>query len=139
MLPREDAMKKLFEPTEAETQRAIIELLRLAGFKVWSSSRVRRRCSQCGSFSSGGDGVDKGLPDIVFCHPRIPRLMGGIEVKGPKTAISPEQRAAADLDCYAICRSVDEAALAVFVWWRSYAHGPFPVPSAISSLVRGGQ
>lgn len=125
--------------TEAQIQRSIIELLELAGFVVWSTSRVRRRCSHCGSYSSGGDGVEKGLPDLVFSHPRLPRVMGGIEVKGPRTAVSAEQRAAADAGCYAICRSPEEAAVAVLNWWRGYARGPEPVPSAILSLVGGGQ
>lgn len=125
--------------TEAQIQQGIIQLLELAGFVVWSTSRVRRRCSHCGSYSSGGDGVEKGLPDVVFSHPRIPRLMGGIEVKGPRTAVSPEQRAAAEAGCYAICRTPEEAALAVFNWWTSYARCSDPVPSAIASLVRGGQ
>jgi len=121
--------------TEAQIQQGIIQLLELAGFVVWSTSRVRRRCPECKAFVPGGDGVDKGLPDLVFCHPKIPRLMGGIEVKGYRTTISPEQRAAAEAGCYAICRSVDEAALAVVNWWRSYARCADPVPSAIMSLV----
>lgn len=124
--------------TEAQIQRSIIELLELAGFTVWSTSRVRRRCPQCKVFVPGGDGVDKGLPDLVFCHPKIPRVLGGIEVKGPKTTISPEQRAAADAGCYAICRSPEEAALAVVNWWRSYARCPDPVPSAVLQLVEAG-
>lgn len=125
--------------TEAQIQQGIIQLLELAGFTVWSTSRVRRRCPQCRAFVPGGDGVDKGLPDLVFSHPRLPRVMGGIEVKGPKTTISPEQRAAAEAGCYAICRSPEEAAVAVLNWWRGYARGPEPVPSAILSLVGGGK
>lgn len=122
--------------TEDEIQCSIIELLELSGFTVWSTSRVRRRCPQCKAFVPGGDGVDKGLPDLVFYHPVFPRLVGGIEVKGPRTAVSPEQRAAADADAYPICRSVDDAAVAVSRWWFAAGHGygrP-ALPSAIQAL-----
>lgn len=120
--------------SESQVQGAILDLLRAGGFMAWSTSRVRRPCPRCGKSFEGGDGVDKGLPDIVFCHPRIPRLMGGIEVKGTRTSVSEEQRAAAEAGCYAICRSVDEAACAVFNWWRAFAPGPDPVPNAIAQL-----
>ncbi len=121
--------------TEAQIQRAIIELLELAGFVVWSTSRVRRRCPECKAFVPGGDGVDRGLPDIVFTHPSMPRLLGGIEVKGPTTTISPEQRAAADAGAYPICRSVEDAAVAVGFWWyRAATPDATPLPRAIQAL-----
>ncbi|MCW5943282.1 MAG: hypothetical protein KIS66_13705 [Fimbriimonadaceae bacterium] len=130
--------------TEADVQRAILDLLRTSGFTAWSTSRVRRRCV-CGRFAGGGDGVDRGLPDVVFAHPAFPGLLGGIEVKGPRTRVSAAQRQAAEIGHYPICRSVEDAATWVASWWCRQAAGNEctvvgrTVPGPIAALAGGGK
>lgn len=127
---------------EADVQGAILDLLRVSGFTAWSTSRVRRRCV-CGRFAGGGDGVDKGLPDIVFAHPAFPGLLGGIEVKGAKTRVSEVQARSASLGHYPICRTPEDAARWVAFWWHKCRGdladfwGGKPVPAAIAALAEG--
>ena len=59
---------------------------------------------------SGGYGTDKGIPDLLAFHPDHPRGMWlGIEVKGPRTAVSLEQKALAAANAIVICRSWEDA------------------------------
>lgn len=83
---------------EEVIQRNIIELCSYLGLNVFKTSRVRKRCWNCGRFPAGGDGVTKGLPDL-FVQPK-PGKCGAfwlaIEVKGSHTQLSPEQKVLRD-------------------------------------------
>jgi hypothetical protein len=94
--------------SEEQLQQTIVEALRLAGFTVLSTSRRRKRCRRCGCWPAGGDGVSKGLPDLLIWCPRR-RGWIGAEVKGARTKISPEQRALAEAGKVVLVRTVEEA------------------------------
>jgi hypothetical protein len=99
---------------EEDIQRAIIQLLELHGFTVHQTSRrgVKGRCPRCHQLVKvfGGDGASKGLPDLMVRKASWPPIVwAGLEVKGPKTRISPEQKALAETHQIAIVRSADEA------------------------------
>jgi hypothetical protein len=100
-------------------QKQIVEALRGCGYTVLVTSRRRHRC-RCGLWSSAGDGCDKGIPDLfVALEAIVPDdgiakwMWRGLEVKGPKTPVSPEQQALADAGHITIVRSVEEAFKAV--------------------------
>ncbi|MCX6359769.1 MAG: hypothetical protein NT029_08190 [Armatimonadetes bacterium] len=97
--------------TEGELQAAITRRLRADGHTVLSTSRHRRgvTCRKCGAWSmpQGGDGVDRGVPDLLV-HVDGARWIG-MEVKGHRTAVSPEQQALRDAGRIVIVRSVEEA------------------------------
>lgn len=99
---------------EEDVQRAIIQALRLNGYEVLVTSRVRRRvqCAGCGrwAWQQGGDGVTKGTPDL-FVY--VDSAWRGLEVKGTGTAVSPEQARLAGEGKITIVRSVGEALEAV--------------------------
>ena len=72
---------------EDDVQAGMVQMLELLGFTVLVTSRRRRKCWHCGRYPSGGDGVTKGTPDLFVYDPRIGGWVG-LEVKGPKTAVS---------------------------------------------------
>lgn len=80
--------------TEAEIQQTIVEGLEWRTFIVLATDRPRFACSQCGAVRQLGDGVSKGLPDVMFTHRDWPLgLWGGIEVKkDAKASVRAEQR-----------------------------------------------
>jgi hypothetical protein len=98
--------------TEAATQKLIVDALRLMGFVVLETSRRRKRCWSCGAWPKGGDGVSKGVPDLLVFL-RGPWLWLGLEVKGPATRLSPEQRALAAAGMTVVVRTPEEALAAV--------------------------
>jgi len=102
--------------SEDQVQAAIVRALRGAGHEVLITSRRRRRCVHCGRYSAGGDGVSRGLPDLLVWDQRR-RGWIGIEVKGPRTAVSPEQRELADRGMIVVVRSVEEALAALSEKW----------------------
>src|ERR1017187_2380791 len=82
---------------EETVQKATIALLRANGYTVLQTS-VRKRmqhCPQCGApfWPVGGTAQDKGIPDLLVRpeDSNLP-LWLGIEVKGAKTRLSPEQK-----------------------------------------------
>jgi hypothetical protein len=98
-------------PTEADVQKLIVAYLRLHGLTVLETSRRRRRC-RCGRWPAGGDGADKGVPDLlVWLAGRGSWL--GVEVKGQKTRLSPEQRVLAARGMVVVVRTPEEALAAV--------------------------
>ena len=97
---------------EEQVQAAIVRALRSAGYEVLITSRRRRRCVYCGRYSAGGDGVSRGLPDLLVWD-AVRGGWVGIEVKGPRTAVSPEQRALAERGMIVVCRTVEEALAAL--------------------------
>lgn len=97
--------------TEGDLQAAIVRRLRAGGHVVLSTSRHRRGvvCARCGAWTmpQGGDGADRGVPDLLV-HADGARWIG-IEVKGHRTEVSPEQAALAEAGRIVIVRSVEEA------------------------------
>jgi hypothetical protein len=94
--------------TEEQLQQTIVQALRLAGFVVLQTSRHRRRCRRCGCWPAGGDGVDKGTPDLLVWSPSRGAWIGA-EIKGPHTRVSPEQHALAEAGKIVLVRTVEEA------------------------------
>lgn len=100
---------------EEDVQRAIIEFLELNGFQVMQSSRrgVRGKCPRCQQQVKvfGGDGATKGLPDLFVRHSRSMNRAHwiGLEVKGPKTPLSCEQKALAENGDIVVARSIEDA------------------------------
>ena len=100
--------------TEAEIQATIIEGLRLMQYIVLCTTHRVKRCRKCGTFPNAGYGADKGVPDLLVTHRRWPAgLFLGLEIKGAKTALSPEQKELLDLNRIIICRSWEDALAAV--------------------------
>lgn len=104
-------MTRMCTTTEEAVQRTIVEALRILGYVVLVTSRRRHRCRVCGAFSSGGDGCDRGIPDLLVSLDDARWL--GMEVKGPRTRVSPEQRSLAADGRIRIVRSVEDALAAV--------------------------
>lgn len=83
---------------EDTVQRAIMLQARQDGYIVLSTSEHRKSepCPHCHKkmTSRVGRGTDKGVPDLLLTHETRwpPGLWCGIEVKGPKTPVSPEQK-----------------------------------------------
>lgn len=97
--------------SEADVQAQIVDALRYMGHIVLVTSRQRHRCRKCGAWGSGGDGCDKGIPDLLVSLDDARWL--GMEVKGPRTRVSPEQRSLAADGRIRIVRSVEDALAAV--------------------------
>lgn len=98
--------------SEDDIQQAIVQSLRLLGYTVLVTSRRRKRCPTCGTWQHAGDGCDKGIPDLLVWDPTRNGWIG-MEVKGPRTPVSPEQRDLAERGCIIIVRSVDDALAAL--------------------------
>lgn len=97
-------------PSEADVQAAIVDALRWRGETVLVTSRHRRRCL-CGRYPPAGDGCDRGIPDLLVSLGDGRWL--GLEVKGPKTRLSPEQRGLQAAGRIIVVRSVKDALQAV--------------------------
>lgn len=89
---------------EETVNRAIRSALEALGYEVLSTTVRNAR---------GGYGASRGVPDLLISRPgwRVGWL--GMEVKGPKTPVSPEQARLAGLGLTVIVRSVDDALTAV--------------------------
>ena len=110
----------LGEPSEEDIQRTIVDGFTVMGFTVFETSRRGIKCRSCGTKAFGKDGVSKGLPDLVVTHDRWPAdLAFLLEVKGPTTKISPEQRLLIDRGRYKVARSWDEAETALLQFMRT--------------------
>lgn len=97
--------------TEAAAQKLIVAVLRLHGLTVLETSRRRKRCP-CGRWPAGGDGCDRGVPDLLVWLPGRDAWLG-LEVKTHSTRLSPEQRALAAAGLIVIVRTPEEALAAV--------------------------
>ncbi len=97
--------------TEDALQRQIVQALRLGGCTVLVTSRRRKRCP-CGRWPRGGDGVTRGLPDLLVWQP-IWEGWRGLEVKLPRGRLTAEQRALVEWGAAVVVRSVAEALAAV--------------------------
>lgn len=112
--PAPEAPTKRRERPEEIVQAASIKLLEENGFRVKQTS-VRyklQKCKKCGHSQrpTGGYGASGGVPDLLVRHPSWPKgLWRGIEIKGPTTRISPEQKKLAAEDAIFIVRSAADA------------------------------
>jgi hypothetical protein len=87
---------------EDDVQESIEKALRARGYWVLSTSEHRRReaCPHCGGWMvpRQGRGCDKGVPDLLVTSGRTrplqwpPGVWLGLECKGPRTALSREQK-----------------------------------------------
>ena len=115
--PNRELLRKYKKPRrhEEETiQQATIHALRAKGYRVEQTShRVKLTCCpKCHTkfHPSGAYGATKGISDLLIRNDRWPDLFWiQIEMKGPKTPLSPEQKEKRDADALAIARTVDEA------------------------------
>ena len=110
------AMARSFSGTlrEEDIQHTIVQGLGLLGYDVLQTSRRGIVCKRCGQKTYGGDGADKGVPDLLITHdswPKCAALM--MECKGPRTRVSPEQRDLERRGRTVIVRSWEEAIAAV--------------------------
>lgn len=120
---------KPFQETEAGVQRAIVEGLEALSYRVLQTSRHMKRCKHCGKFPGRPDGVDRGLPDLVVTRDDWPTLeFCGIEVKGPETDLSPEQKALRARGRIAVARSFDDA-MAIVIAYAAARGYPAPAPA----------
>ena len=124
--------------TEDAAQTAIVSALRRCGYLVLVTSRRRKKlkfqceacresqmakvtCMFCGAtqvpWQYGGDGCDAGVPDLLVSTREGDIRFCGLEVKGPKTAVSPEQKALRDVGRIAVVRTVEQALAAVEAAW----------------------
>jgi hypothetical protein len=104
--------------TEDDVQEAIVSAAQVMGMEVLITSRRRKnvKCPGCGDIfrPTGGDGVSKGVPDLLVRHPKWPPLTWlGVEVKGPTTKVSPEQQALAAKGAVCVVRCIDDFLTAV--------------------------
>lgn len=104
---------------EDSIQRVIVEYLQILGYEVLITSRRRKRCRVCGKYSSGGDGASRGLPDLFISHQRWPLFSWvGIEVKGAKTPLSPEQKRLEGMGRIYIVRSIEDVEVLLRSLWE---------------------
>lgn len=110
------AADKLPLPTEDETQRVIVDGLRAYGFIVSITSRRRKKCWHCGAWPKGGDGVTKGVADLLVRRPDWPvGIWVALEVKRPGAVqfSSTEQRSATIDGSILLVQSLEQAVEAV--------------------------
>lgn len=101
---------KLPPPKEHEVQAEIKQVLELCGLHVLHTTAYRQK---------GPSGVCKGVPDLLISHDELPWTYLGIEVKRPGKSVmfsSAEQKAMAEAQRFAVCQSVESAALAAVRW-----------------------
>jgi len=98
---------------EAELQRAITTAIASLGYVAMESGKSRSKvtCRACGAktYATGWQGNTPGLPDIYVHHPDWFGMAVGLELKGPKTAVTPVQQSLADAHITTIVRTVAEA------------------------------
>lgn len=112
--------------SEEQIQQSILQGLTAYGYIVFSTSRRVKRCRNCGRWpGSGGDGVTQGLPDLIVTRESWDGVLLGIEVKGPKTRISTEQKELVEGNVIMFVRSWDEACFAVCAFEQRHGlNGP---------------
>lgn len=99
--------------TEQQIQDCIVQGLSAHGYTVLVTSRRVKRCRRCGMFPSTGDGASRGIPDLLVTLAGLGPFWIGLEVKGPKTRLSPEQAALHGCGMIIVVRSWEEAFAAV--------------------------
>lgn len=102
---------------EEQAEREIDAQAARAGWSVLSTvhRHTRHTCSRCGhnEWHRGGYGASPGIPDrLLFRHDTPRYYLLGVEVKGDRTEVSPEQQRLADQGRIIIARcwrDVEEA------------------------------
>jgi len=97
--------------SEDDIQAQIVQWLQWKLYAVLITSRRRKRCSGCGSYSHDGDGVSRGTPDLFVRGRSWPaNVWLGLEVKSATGRYScDEQRELAESEAIAIVRSIEDA------------------------------
>lgn len=96
---------------EKAVQSAIVETLRLLGYRVLQTGHItkRQKCQSCGAWQwqRGGYGNEPGVGDLLISHDTrwSAQVWIMFEVKGAGTKIRREQRELLDADRSAIVRS----------------------------------
>lgn len=98
---------------EKDDQAAIVEILKLFGFGVKSTSTHRQR---------GPSGCDKGIADLIVFDREMPFLSICIEVKrsDKPLKLTPEQVTANNLKEFFVATSADEAVLGLAIISKHY-------------------
>jgi len=100
---------------EEDVQRAIIHALTALGYIVLQTSEHRglETCPHCHKpfHPHQGRGSDYGVPDLLVHDPDLypPGMWVGLEIKGPKTALSSAQEALRREGAIIVCRGVPDA------------------------------
>lgn len=97
---------------ESDVQAAIRDLLTSLGYMV-------RQTSVRGWRGTKGYGTDKGIPDLLVTRPGW-FCTCEIEVKGPKTKLSPEQDALVKSGVMSLARTVEDAMVILRVFERRH-------------------
>lgn len=101
--------KRLLESREEDVQKVIVDGLRLLGYTVLVTTHRVRRC-QCGRWGRGDYGATKGVPDLLVRRKNWnDGVYVGLEVKGPKTPLSREQKALLAEGGLVVVRSLEDA------------------------------
>lgn len=114
-----DRRRRAAQPklSESDVQRSIVEALEQHGFEVMQTSRHWRGVVDCSGqrrYSARGDGVTRGLADLVVRDPRWPRAVWvQIEVKAPGGAASEAQWRNAQRNGCVIVTGAEEALVAL--------------------------
>lgn len=104
------AKKCLPVETEQGVQQRIAAALTALGYEVMVTSRQRRKCRQCGAYSSGGDGVTKGLGDLLVWRSSWPWWVKvEADVKTENGSLSSEQVQRVRIGALRIWRGHEEA------------------------------
>lgn len=105
--------------TEESVQQEIMAALHALGYRVLSTVHRHKiaTCPHCHQrFNpSGAYGADRGIPDLIVRHADrfAPALWAGVECKGPRTALTSEQRELAGEGSIVVVRSVADAVAAL--------------------------
>lgn len=102
--------------TEAQVSATIQDGLRKMGYRVFSTT-VRGFYGKPGG---QGYGVDKGVPDLLVGHDSWGAVLMPLEVKGPKTPLSPEQTDLRLRGMLYVARSWDDAIESVDHFERTF-------------------
>jgi hypothetical protein len=84
--------------------------------KCRTKNSIKQTCSACGSYLPVGHGygATKGVPDLLVTRDSWPTgFWVGLEVKGPKTPLSPEQAALLEKGRIYVVRSWEDASAAL--------------------------
>jgi hypothetical protein len=92
---------------EEDVQRSIIQWCHLHRLEVMQTSRRGIKCPTCRKTVYGGDGVTRGLPDLLVRVGSTATWLA-VEVKGPKTRLSQDQKSLLASGSIHVVRSLDE-------------------------------
>ena len=96
-------------------QTATVDLFRALGYLVQITSRRVKRCSHCHKFprSNFGDGVTKGVTDLLIGRKEWGAMRCALEMKGTETAVSDQKQSDFRDGLIYITRSIEASLAAV--------------------------